>query len=82
MGIVVVEGAIEIETIVADVTLSGTEAVTEPRFAVIVTTPGDSPSMRPVLPLNFATVGSDDVHVTIPLMFRVPPSLNVPIAAN
>ena len=80
IGIVLVDGAMEMETIVAGVTFNGTDAVTEPRVAVIVAIPGATPTNNPVPPLNFATVGSEEVHVTIPVMLRVPPSLNVPIA--
>ena len=80
IGIVVIDGAMEIETIVVGITLNGTDAVTDPRFAVTVTMPGATPTNNPVPPLNFATVGSEEVHVTIPVMLRVPPSLKVPIA--
>ena len=82
IGMVIGEGAIEIETIVALVTLNGTEVVTEPRFAVMVTRPGARPRNSPLLPPIFATVGSEEIQVTSPVMLRVLPSLKVPIAAS
>ena len=80
IGMVAVDGAMVMETIVAGVTFNGTDAVTEPRVAVIVAIPGATPTTDPSPPLNFATVESEEVHVTLLVILRVPPSLKVPIA--
>jgi hypothetical protein len=58
------EGVTEIETMLAFVTLNGTESVTDPRVAVIVVGPGATPLARPVLAPIVATVVSEELQVT------------------
>ena len=59
IGMVVTEGTREMETILADVTVNGTESVTEPREAVIVTKPAARPATNPLLAPMLMTVGSE-----------------------
>jgi hypothetical protein len=59
MGMVVTEGTREIETILADVTVNGTESVADPREAVMVTKPGARPTTNPLLAPMLTTVGSE-----------------------
>ena len=64
IGVVPLDGVMEMETIFAAVTLSGTDVVTDPRLAVIVTKPGATPNKRPLLAPIVAIVGSEDDQVT------------------
>jgi hypothetical protein len=82
MGMLAVDGVIAIEVIVAFVTVNGTELVVPPRVAVIVIEPGAIATKRPVVEPIWATVVSEDDQVTRLVMFRVLPSLNVPVATN
>ena len=66
---------------VALVTLNGTEAVSEPRLAVIVVPPGDTPDTKPVALIE-ATAGLEEDHVTLEVRLCVLPSLKVPVAVN
>lgn len=62
------------DTIVALVTSSVVEAVMEPDVAVMVVVPGARPLARPK-PLILATVVSDEVQETVPVIPRVVPSV-------
>lgn len=64
---------------VALVTLNGTELVTEPRVAVIVTPPGFNPD-NVLTELNLAIVGSEVLQLTTPLKLFVLPLLKCPVA--
>ena len=63
MGTLCDVGVTEIDTMVALVTLKGTDSVTEPRLAVIVTAPGESPDTAPV-ELIEANAGLDEDQLT------------------
>jgi hypothetical protein len=77
-----VAGVIEIETILALVTVNGVEPTTEPRVAVIVTVPGATVEPPPVLAPMVNTELFEDVQVTCCVMLRVLPSLNLPMAVK
>jgi hypothetical protein len=79
---VFVEGEMEIETIVAAVTLKDTEEMADPSVAVMLTDPGASPVTTPLFKPILATVVSEEDQFARLVMFRVPPSLNVPMADN
>jgi copper chaperone CopZ len=85
----VVPGAIEgvagvtaIDTSVAAVTVRVTDPLTEPDVAVIVVVPCATLVASPVVEAMVAPVGSFELHCTVPVMFCVLPSLNVPVAVN
>jgi hypothetical protein len=82
IGMVGVAGVIEMETILAFVTVKFVEPTTPPRVAVIVTVPGARVEPAPVFAPTVATEVFDDVHVTCCVMLRVPPSLNLPVAVK
>ena len=61
IGMVALDGAMEMETIFAPVTVNGTEVVTDPKVAVIFTKPGAAPNKRPLLePMVEIVVSEDD----------------------
>ena len=76
------DGESEMDTILAAVTVNGTDCVADPKVAVIVTSPGARPTTKPLLAPMFTTAGSDTDQVAWCVTSRVPPSLNVPIADN
>jgi hypothetical protein len=82
IGMVGVAGVIEIETILALVTVNGVEPTTEPRVAVIVAVPGATVEPPPVLAPMVNTELFEDVQVTCCVMLRVLPSLNLPMAVK
>jgi hypothetical protein len=87
IGIVLPEAASEIEESVAFVTVKFTEALTDPRVAVITVVPVPKlprgcPVAIPLLVPIVATVVSDEDQLTWCVRLRVPPSLKVPIAVN
>lgn len=59
-----------------------TDPLTALSVAVMVVDPGAIPFTKGLWGGIVATSCSDDVQVTFVLMFRVPPSLNNPIAVN
>jgi hypothetical protein len=79
---VAAEGVIAIETMVALVTVNGTELVNDHRVDVRVIEPGAKPTRRPVLGLTWATEGSEQDQVTRLVILRVLPSLNIPVATR
>jgi hypothetical protein len=82
VGMVGVAGVIEIETILAFVTVTLVEPATGPRVAVIVTVPGVRVEPAPVFAPTVTIAVFDDVHVTCCVILRVPPSLNWPVAVK
>ena len=58
------DGVTDMETILAAVTVNGTEVVAEPSVAVIVTNPGAVPNARPFTAPMFTMLASDTDHVT------------------
>jgi hypothetical protein len=82
IGRVAAAGASDTETIVALLTLNGTEAVLLPRVAVTLIRPGAMPVPIPLLDPIERMVGSEEDQVTWCVMSRVLPSLNVPLAVN
>ena len=70
-----------IETMVAFVTLNGTEAVIEPRVAVIIVPPGARPDTTPPDVME-ANAGLDEDQITLEVRLCVLPSLKVPVAVN
>lgn len=82
IGMLADVGASETETTVASVTLNGTETVLLPSVAVTLTDPGATPKPIPELEPIFKIVVSDADQMTRCVMSRMPPSLNVPKAAN
>jgi hypothetical protein len=86
IGIVFADGATEMDEITALLTVKFTVAVVEPRVAVMIVTPvpvllRDCPLAIPLAAI-VATVTSEDVQITWFVRFRVPPSLNMPVAVN
>src|SRR6058998_1869127 len=61
-GTVATDGAIEMETILAAVTVNGTESAADPSVAVMVTRPGAMPTTNPLLAPILTTPGSDTDH--------------------
>jgi hypothetical protein len=62
-------GVTDIETSVADVTVSAADPLTEPDIAVIVAVPCATPVARPAVELIVATVGALELHCTVLVMF-------------
>lgn len=65
----------------AFVTTKGTEDVFEPRVAVIVAPPAETPETNPAV-VTEAMVGFEEAHVTLVVRLWVLPSLKVPVAVN
>ncbi len=80
-AIVSVAGTIANDARSAAFTLTGVLPLTEPDAAVIVTLPRLSAVTRPLTVMD-ATLDFDELHVTVPVMFCVEPSENVPVAVN
>jgi hypothetical protein len=81
IGIVEPYGATVIDWMVALLTVKGTEPVTEPSVAVIVTTPGCNPDAKlPETNLTDAVLEED--QVTFDVTLCVLPSLKVPVAVK
>jgi hypothetical protein len=84
-ALVGLEGIIEIDDNVAEVTVSEVELVTLPDVAVIVDVPAARQDVRPLDPaalLIAAEAVLDELQVTDAVKFFVVPSENVPIAVN
>jgi hypothetical protein len=78
-------GVMEIDTRVTAVTVRFAEPFTAPEVAVIVIEPASTPVANPCEPgesLIVATVPSDELQLTVPVMFCVLLSLKVPVAVN
>lgn len=63
-AIVLPDGVTDIVTMLAFVTLNGSESVTDPKVAVIVVRPGATPLARPVLAPIVVTVVSEELQFT------------------
>lgn len=74
-------GVTEIETRVAELTISCADAVTPSSVALMLAVPGVTAVTRLTDP-TVATGGLSDAHVTSRVMFCVLASLNVPVAAK
>ena len=79
MGIVWLTGVTVMDLMVALVTLNGTDALTEPRVAVMVTPPGCNPDNW-LTEINLATVVSEEDQVTREVRLFVLPLLKWPVA--
>ena len=75
-------GVIDMDTIVAFVTSSVADALTDPSAAVMVVIPGLRPFAIPLLAPTLATSGFDELHEHWTVRSWVLPSLKVPIAEN
>lgn len=82
VGIVGFAGVMITEEMVALLTLKGTEALIDPKVAVMSTDPGATPFPSPLMDPTLSTVGADDDHVTTWVTSWVLPSLKVPVALN
>lgn len=77
-----VAGVTAIDTNVAAVTVTVDDPLAEPDVAVIVAVPCATLVASPVVGVMVATVAALELHCTMPVMFCVLPSPNVPVAVN